>query len=190
MGTALPIVALGTGRTAKAITAGSSHTCAILDDNTVKCWGDNSSGQLGLGDKNNRGDNAGEMGATLPIVNLGTGRTAKAITAGVGFTCALLDDNTVKCWGDAGLGQLGQGDKTIRGDNAGEMGDALPIVNLGTGRTARLISSGFNHTCANLDDNTVKCWGNNNAGQLGQGDKTVRGDNAGEMGDSLLMLSF
>jgi alpha-tubulin suppressor-like RCC1 family protein len=190
MGVALPVVNLGTGRTAKAISAGTSHVCAILDDNTVKCWGDNSSGQLGLGDKNARGDNANEMGASLPIVGLGTGRTAKAITTGVGFSCAILDDNTVKCWGDAGLGQLGQGDKTIRGDNAGEMGDALPVVNLGTGRTARAISAGFNHACVNLDDNTVKCWGNNNNGQLGQGDKLVRGDKAGTMGDSLLMLSF
>jgi alpha-tubulin suppressor-like RCC1 family protein len=190
MGVSLPIVALGTGRTAKAIAAGTSHVCAILDDNTVKCWGDNSTGQLGLGDKNARGDNANEMGVNLPPVPLGTGRTAKAITAGVGFTCVILDDNTVKCWGDAGLGQLGLGDKNARGDNAGEMGDTLPIVTLGTGRTARTISSGFNHTCANLDDNTVKCWGGNTVGQLGLGDKAARGDNANEMGDNLSILSF
>ena len=190
MGPSLPIVLLGTGRTAKAIAAGASHTCAILDNDTVKCWGGNDTGQLGLGDINNRGDAAGEMGDALPIVALGTGRTAKAITAGVGHTCARLDNDTVKCWGANGNGQLGLGDVNNRGDAAGEMGDALPVVALGPGRTVLFVSSGFRHTCAGLDDNTLKCWGFNTTGQLGLGDKLARGDGPNEMGANLPTVAF
>jgi alpha-tubulin suppressor-like RCC1 family protein len=190
MNTSLPVVNLGTGRTAKALAAGSSHTCAILDNNSVKCWGANESGQLGLGDKLNRGDAINEMGDLLLPVNLGTGRTAKAIVAGVQHTCALLDNNTVKCWGENGVGQLGLGDVNDRGDVAGEMGDALLPVSLGTGRTALFVTVGFNHTCAGLDDNTIKCWGDNGFGQLGLGDKVIRGDGVNEMGANLPFLLF
>ena len=56
---------LGTGRTAIAIAAGDIHTCALLDDDTVKCWGANATGQLGQGDANGRGGGAGEMGHDL-----------------------------------------------------------------------------------------------------------------------------
>jgi alpha-tubulin suppressor-like RCC1 family protein len=185
MGDSLPAVALGTGRTVVAISVGDAHTCAILDDGTVKCWGDNGSGRLGLGDTAKRGDAAGEMGDNLPAVALGTGRTAVAIDAGAKHTCAILDDGTVKCWGDNGTGRLGLGDTAKRGDAAGEMGDSLPTVALGTGRSAVAITAGDAHTCAVLDDATVKCWGNNGTGRLGLGDTAKRGDSAGEMGDSL-----
>ena len=53
------------------------------------------------------------------------------------------------------------------GDNSGEMGDNLPAVDLGTGRTATAISIGSQHTCALLDNVSVKCWGFNDVGQLG-----------------------
>ena len=65
----------------------------------VKCWGHNGDGQLGLGDTNNRGDGAGEMGDSLEAVELGAGRTAKKITAGFYHTCATLDNGQVECWG-------------------------------------------------------------------------------------------
>ncbi len=167
------------------ITAGKSHTCAIVDGGTVKCWGANTDGQLGLGDTNHRGDNPAEMGDQLPTVNLGTGRTAVAISSGGSHTCALLDNHTVKCWGSNAFGQLGLGDTNNRGDDPGEMGDQLPAVNLGTGRTAVAISSGTEQTCALLDNHAVKCWGDNAVGQLGLGDTTDRGDNPAEMGDHL-----
>ena len=185
MGDALPAVSLGTGRTATAITAGGAHTCALLDNGTVKCWGANAAGRLGLGDVSPRGDDAGEMGDSLPAVTLGTGRTATAITAGGAHTCARLDNATVKCWGDNGSGRLGLGDTAARGDAAGEMGDSLPAVNLGTGRTATAITAGSDHTCTRLDNATVKCWGDNGSGQLGIGDSLSRGDAPGEMGDAL-----
>jgi hypothetical protein len=114
-----------------AVVAGEEHTCALLANNTVKCWGANDDGQLGLGDNNTRGDNGGEMGDSLLAVDLGTGRTAKAVTAGGYHTCALLDNNTVKCWGGNFSGQLGLGDNNgDRGDSPGEMGDHLLAVSL------------------------------------------------------------
>ena len=136
MGDILPTVALGAGRTAVAIAAGEVHTCALLDDATVKCWGGNGSGQLGLGNTTSRGDNANEMGDSLPAVALGAGRTAVSIATKFDDTCAVLDDGSVKCWGINNSGQLGLSDTTTRGDNASEMGDSLPAVALGTGRTA------------------------------------------------------
>jgi len=98
----------------------------------VKCWGSNYSGQLGLGDTNNRGDGPGEMGDNLPAVDLGTGRTATAISCKNSYCCALLDNKSVKCWGYNGSGQLGLGDTNNRGDASGEMGDNLPAVDLGS----------------------------------------------------------
>jgi alpha-tubulin suppressor-like RCC1 family protein len=130
MGDALPAVDLGPGRTATAVAAGFFHTCARLDDRRVKCWGNNGYGQLGLGDAVNRGDGPGEMGDALPAVDLGLGRTATAVAGGFGYTCALLDDRRLKCWGNNQFGQLGLGDSLNRGDAPGEMGDALPAVDL------------------------------------------------------------
>ncbi len=176
---------LGAGRTATAITAGSEHTCAVLDDGTVKCWGRNDHGQLGLGDVASRGAAPDQMGDDLPAVDLGNGRTATAITAGHGHTCALLDNGTVKCWGRNDYGQLGLGDTESRGNAPGQMGDNLPAVDLGTGRTATAITNGDLRTCALLDDGTIKCWGRNESGNLGLGDTADRGDAPGEMGDDL-----
>ncbi len=124
----MPTVDLGTGRTVLSVTAGMEHTCALLDSGDVKCWGDNTHGQLGLGDTAHRGDGAGEMGDSLPTVDLGTGRTAVSIAAGSFHTCALLDTGNFKCWGFNVFGQLGLGDAASRGDDPGEMGDNLPIV--------------------------------------------------------------
>ncbi|MSP25312.1 MAG: hypothetical protein EXR75_09145, partial [Myxococcales bacterium] len=185
LGNALPAVLLGTGKTAKAIAVGDYHTCALLSDDTVKCWGYNYFGQLGLGDMSFRGIAPNQMGDALPAVPLGTGKTAKAIGAGVDHTCALLNDDTVKCWGKNYDGQLGLGDMSHRGDGPNELGDALPAVLLGTGKTAKAIAAGYYHTCALFSDDTVKCWGNNLYGQLGLGDKSPRGDGPNEMGDAL-----
>ncbi|MEO1056875.1 MAG: hypothetical protein AAFY28_08185, partial [Actinomycetota bacterium] len=185
MGDNLATVDLGSGRTATALAAGYLHTCAILDDGNVKCWGRNANGELGVGNTFNLGDDPNEMGDDLPTVDLGTDRTATAISAGDTHSCALLDNGDVKCWGANGDGQLGQGDKIVRGDNAGELGDNLPAIDLGLGRTAVAISSNAKHNCVVLDNALVKCWGNNDDGQLGQGDTIDRGDDAPEMGDTL-----
>src|SRR6185295_8790590 len=118
-------------------------------------WGANSSGQLGYGDTAQRFD----PGTT--VVNLGAGRTAKRLAAGLNHTCAILDNDTLKCWGANSSGQLGYGDATNR------LAPQDTPVNLGTGRTALLVTAGANHTCALLDDTSIKCWGTNSNGQLG-----------------------
>lgn len=190
MGDHLNTVNLGTGRTALQIAVGTNHTCALLDNSTVKCWGGNASGQLGLGHTNNLGDGPGEMGDSLSAVNLGTGRSAIQIVAATGTTCAILDNASVKCWGVNSSGQLGLGHTNSLGDGGGEMGDSLPAIDLGTGRKALSIASSVGSTCAILDNSTVKCWGVNFNGKLGQGHSNNLGDGAGEMGDSLPAISL
>ncbi|HEC09535.1 MAG TPA: hypothetical protein ENI86_08205, partial [Acidimicrobiales bacterium] len=142
-------------------------------------------GRLGRGSTTNVGSSSSDMGDNLSPVDLGAGRTAVAISTGGRHTCALLDDGTVKCWGLGSSGQLGTGGDETRGDQPGEMGDNLPAADLGTGRTAVAVSAGEAHTCALLDDGTVKCWGYDVAGQLGQGTRQNLGDQPGEMGDAL-----
>ncbi|MBI4918186.1 MAG: hypothetical protein HY825_20280 [Acidobacteria bacterium] len=184
MGVNLPYVALGTGRTAVSVVTGS-HTCALLDNAALKCWGTNSNGELGLGDVARRGDGPGEMGDALPYVSLGSARSAVAVGLGQYHSCALLDDASVKCWGSGSTGLIGSGSTSNLGDQPGEMGDSLAPVALGTGRTALQLAVGPYHTCVLLDDRTVKCWGRNGSGRLGLGDTTDRGSGASQMGDNL-----
>jgi alpha-tubulin suppressor-like RCC1 family protein len=185
MGEFLTFVDLGKNRTATAIAVGSGHVCAVLDNRALKCWGTNGSGELGQGDQENRGQLAENMGDALLPVELGTNRTVRKVSVGQRHTCAILDDDSLKCWGNNEFGQLGLGDTKARGGKPGEMGDALPTVDLGSGRTAREVAASSQHTCALLDDYTIKCWGANFSACLGQGDSVQRGDNPGEMGDRL-----
>ena len=190
MGSNLPFVNLGTGRTVKDLAVGADQACAVLDNDRVKCWGANDFGQLGLGDKRDRGLAAGDMGDALPYVDLGTGRTARAVSAGEDLTCALLDTGQVKCWGLNGAGELGVGDQVDRGGLPGQMGDALPAVDLGTGHTAKRIFAGTSRACALLDDDSLKCWGNDFSGALGNGVLMNVGTAPGQMGDALLPVAL
>jgi Regulator of chromosome condensation (RCC1) repeat len=107
MGNALPFVELGAGRTATALSSGRYHSCAILDDGSVKCWGFRmltgvplppaSQNQVGIGDE------PGEMGDALAALDLGPGRKATQIACGYYSSCALLDDGSIRCWGGANL---------------------------------------------------------------------------------------
>jgi len=170
--------------TAGLITTGWTHTCALFAG-AVRCWGGNDEGELGLEDKESRGLDRASLGDALPFVELGSNARVVQIAAGGRHTCALLDSGQVKCWGDNEVGQLGLGDTNPRGDEPGEMNDALRAVDLGAGRTATAIGAGGRHSCAVLDDGGVKCWGWNNAGQLGVGDNRNRGDEPCEMGELL-----
>ncbi|MCP4685497.1 MAG: hypothetical protein GY867_08605, partial [bacterium] len=185
MGDNLPVVNLGQNRTPVEIAVGNYHTCARLDNSTVKCWGYNSNGQLGLGDDNERGINPSEMGDNLPPLDLGSGRTVREVSAGASHTCARLDNGHVKCWGSDNGARLGRDVSDDIGDDPGEMGNDLPPVDLGTDRTAVEIAAGSAHNCVRLDNDTIKCWGTNTKGQLGLGDTDNRGDEANEMGDNL-----
>ena len=208
MGDNLPFVDLG-DFTVKQIALGGQHTCALLSNDKIKCWGDNLVGELGLGDTDNRGDAVDQMGDNLPFVDLGTydhdddSNTAKIalktkqISLGSSHTCALLNNDKIKCWGNGGNGRLGLGDTKSRGDAARRIGDNLPFVDLGTYNhdgnvntakiplTAKQISLGSFHTCALLSNNKIKCWGFNGNGRLGFGDTNSRGDEADQMGNNL-----
>jgi len=141
---------------ALAVATGRYHSCALLDDHNVKCWGNNEYGQLGLGDTITRGKWPEQMGDALPFVDLGAGRTATAIAAGRYATCATLDNQSLKCWGWAGL--IGLDEQNNRGDGPGEMGDNLPALNLGPGRSPKQVAIGTYRGCALLDDASIKCW--------------------------------
>ena len=97
MGNLQPIN-LGVGRTAIACATAAYHTCVLLDQGDVKCFGSGGYGVLGQGDEIEIGSNAGDM-AALGVIDLGTGATAIAVVVGTYHSCALLDDGRVKCWG-------------------------------------------------------------------------------------------
>ncbi|MFP2928442.1 RTX toxin [Pyxidicoccus sp. 3LG] len=141
------------------IRAGGSHTCALLNDGTVRCWGLGSSGQLGYGNGDNLGDKLppytrGAIPLTEKVVQLATGGS---------HTCALTSGGFVRCWGLATSGQLGYGNKN-------NIGDTEPVTTVGhvnLGARAVRIAAGANHTCALLSTGRVRCWGLNGSGQLG-----------------------
>ncbi len=177
------------------IATGTYHACVITSAvGAVKCWGRGEQGALGYGNKNNLGDGPNEMADNLPIVDLGTGRWARQIVAGDGHTCALLDNYTVKCWGTNGFGELGLGDTAWRGDDPLEMGDYLPVVQLGPDFTPVSLTSKGYHTCALSSAGQLKCWGRNTYGQLGIGDTDApngasHGDQPNEMGAQLPVIN-
>jgi alpha-tubulin suppressor-like RCC1 family protein len=163
---------------AKALALGDSHSCAILNDGHVKCWGHNSFGELGDGTTTDRSVATAVSGLTAD---------AAAITAGESHSCVLMADanRTTFCWGHNAYGQLGH--KTPVSDNGTPLDpeddfmtpsptplrvrfdddpdpigeDIKDLVN------GKALSSGQYHTCALLDGGSVRCWGNNQRGQLG-----------------------
>ncbi len=136
--------------------AGAAHTCAITSSGDVKCWGQNGSGQLGTGTYSDRLTPTDVIDLSSGIVSLATG----------GFhTCALATSGGVKCWGSNLFGELGDG-TTITGNRPAD------VSGLSSGVTA--ISAGGDHTCALTHQGGVKCWGRNEAGQIGNGTRTIK----------------
>lgn len=118
------------------------HACVLRWQGKVSCWGGNANGELGVP--------AGAATAT-PVEVVGLGSAAKVVTVGQGFSCALLADSTVRCWGSNRKGQLGIG--------AGPLA-ALPAAGRVLGIThAIALSAGPNHVCAVLDGGYINCWG-------------------------------
>jgi cysteine-rich repeat protein len=169
------------GGRAVQIAAGQEHVCALLDTGDVKCWGgafteDDDEpegyvpwGVLGYGNVEHIGDD--ETPATVGPVPLG-GRAVQ-ISTGLHSTCALLDTGAVRCWGYY-YGLLSYGALETVGDDEtpAEVGD----VSLG-GRAVQISSHGNWHRCAVLDTGALRCWGRNQSGQLGLGNKIHIGDN-------------
>jgi alpha-tubulin suppressor-like RCC1 family protein len=135
--------------------AGDEFACALLTNGTAKCWG--------LGESGQRGDGSFSTFALNPV-NVNGLSGAVSIAASYGHTCALLSNATVKCWGENREGQLGNG-------TTANPGTAQPVTVSGiTGATA--VATGAYHTCALLNTGTVRCWGRNHQGQLGNGTAT------------------
>jgi alpha-tubulin suppressor-like RCC1 family protein len=135
---------------------GASHTCAVKKDLTLWCWGRNQYGQLGLGDTRSRNR------PTQVIVGLGSG--VLLAFAGAEHTCAVKSDMTLWCWGNNQYGQLGTGDTSLRTG-------PTPISFADLTDNVSLVTAGGSHTCAAKTDGSLWCWGNNQYGQLGTGDR-------------------
>jgi alpha-tubulin suppressor-like RCC1 family protein len=135
------------------VAPGAIHTCAIVTGG-VECWGDNRYGQLGDGTTTNRL-------TPVPVAGLGSG--VEQVSAGAFHTCA-LQAGAVKCWGDNEFGQLGDRTTTDR---------PAPVTVSGLGSGVRAVAAGVGHTCALLAGGGVKCWGDDEYGQLGDGDRAT-----------------
>ena len=134
---------------AVALASGSIHTCALISDRTVKCWGDNPYGQLGDGSTGDR---------DTPVEVSGLIGNVTAIATGLRHTCAVTDAGGVECWGRNNWGQLG--DESLN--------DRLsPVAVRHLPHKAAAIAAGSFHTCALSTEGGVMCWGDNDMNQLG-----------------------
>src|SRR5438067_586244 len=131
---AVPVTVSGI-TTATALTTGAWHSCAVLADGTMQCWGRNIDGQLGDGTTTNSFVPHTVNGITHPA----------AITAGGYHTCVLMPDTTLLCWGRNDDGQLGNGTWTTSGSPV-QVAISGPVV----------VDGGYFHTCALLSDHTVQ----------------------------------
>ncbi|MFN8123169.1 MAG: hypothetical protein U0237_12155 [Thermoleophilia bacterium] len=157
------------GMNAVAVAAGGSHTCALGDAGEVRCWGVGADGRLGDGNTSDIGDN--EAAGTAGTVNVGD--EVAALSAGTQSTCATTAAGAVRCWGFNATGLHGRANTTTIGDN--ETPASAGAVSLGTAE-ARAIATGFVHTCALRDDDTVWCWGSGSNGKTGHASTTAIGD--------------
>ncbi|MDF1795140.1 MAG: hypothetical protein P1U63_01250 [Coxiellaceae bacterium] len=155
-----PVNVTGLSMTATALVSGSNHTCALLKNGRMQCWGSNEHGQLGDSSFTNRLQPTAVSDLSNDSVHV------VAMSAGQETSCALLSDGGMKCWGKNGDGQLGIGHTS----NA----EAKPQQVLGLTTGVAAISVGGMHTCAMLQNGSEDCWGLNNKGQLGIGSAAVR----------------
>ncbi len=149
-----PVDVSGMASNVVALVAGQYHTCALTSTGGVKCWGSNSSGQLGDGTTTQRN-------APVDVVGLTSG--VAALAAGSSHTCARMSVGGVKCWGSNSSGQLGDGTTSQRLAPADVLGLTSGVTGLGAGGL---------HSCASITSGGVKCWGWNYYGQLGDGTTT------------------
>jgi alpha-tubulin suppressor-like RCC1 family protein len=153
---------------AVAVVAGFGHTCALLQAEApatsygVKCWGSDTFGQLGDGRCCTT-----SLHSRMPVDVTGLASGVSVIAAGQNHTCAIIETSgSVTCWGLNAEGELGDG-TTISPRST-----PVDVVGLDSGMTA-LDGGGF-HTCAVTEAAGVKCWGQNDDGQLGDGTTTNR----------------
>jgi alpha-tubulin suppressor-like RCC1 family protein len=128
-----------------------SHSCALLVDGSVWCWGSNQFGQLGNGTTTN---------ALVPIPVGGIPAPVVAIATGSQHSCAVTEDDTVYCWGLNAYGQLGDGTQTQQ---------LSPVQVVGLDDNVVQLTLGDWTSCARTADGTAQCWGRNDGGHLGTG---------------------
>jgi alpha-tubulin suppressor-like RCC1 family protein len=148
-----PVSGLGAGVTAAA--AGFAHSCAVVAG-AVRCWGDNVSGGLGDGSQDDRL-------VPTPVSGLASGWAE--VSAGNRWSCARSSAGALRCWGHNADAELGDGTFEQR---------LLPVQVSGLQSGVRALRSGFSASCAVLDDDSLRCWGQNARGQLGDGTLTRR----------------
>lgn len=158
--TFLPSVPVGVG-------VGNQHTCSLLEDGNVSCWGRSFSGALGYGNIEIVGDNE-SPGAAVELPG-----PAIALTVGPEHNCAILDDGAISCWGSGSYGKLGYASTSPIGDD--ETPATKSPVQLGGPTVA--ITTGRDHTCALVESGDVFCWGRGEYGALGLGTPADIGDN-------------
>jgi alpha-tubulin suppressor-like RCC1 family protein len=124
---------------ARQVVVGRRHACALLEDDSVRCWGNDLRGQLGKGTG---------PGARGPVTVPGLANVAH-VSAGFETACAVLADGTVRCWGSNAQGQIGDGTRVDRPT-------PTPVAGL---TEATYVSIGSPRTCARRTDGTVWCWG-------------------------------
>ncbi len=146
--TPVAVVGLPDGSIVTALAAGNNHTCALLSDGRVYCWGRNNNGQLG---------GATATFSTTPSLVQGSAGVT-ALVAGADHTC-VLSNTGERCWGANSSGQLGNQQTTS---------SATPVLIGGLSGTVSTLAAGATHTCA-MTDTGVQCWGANASGQLGDG---------------------
>ena len=151
-----PVDVSGLTSGVQAITGGGLHTCALTTAGGVKCWGYNAFGQLGDGTTADR---------STPVDVVGLTNGVRAIDTGGDHACALTTAGGTKCWGNNTYGQLGDGTTTDRWTPV-EIGSLFNGV--------KAIAAGGGFTCALTTSSSIKCWGYNAYGQLGDGTTTDR----------------
>jgi len=150
------------------LTAGTSHTCALLDNGNVRCWGNNIMGQLGYPGEGTIGvsdtpEDAGDVDVGGKVIQL---------AAGGNHTCALIEGGDVRCWGTGNSGELGQpGTAAIGMFSAPAASGAIDL-----GGEAVQLSTHNYHVCAELTGGKVRCWGDGGNGPLGYGNEEDLGD--------------
>ena len=170
------------GAEVKQITTGSFHSCALLSDGNVKCWGLGNYGSLGYGNANNIGDD--ETLESLGTISLGA--KVVQLSSGAYHNCVLFEDGNVKCWGWNLYGQLGPEMSTEKvGDD--ELPSDVENVDLG-GVRALSVTAGSYHTCAILEGGNVRCWGMNKYGMLGYEESSEPGN--AKVGDQVVQISL
>lgn len=146
------------GKTISTLSAGGSHTCALVGTTEIYCWGRNGNGELGDGTTTTR---------TAPVATTTSGvlagRTITAMVTGSGHTCVIASSQ-LYCWGYNGSGQLGDGTTTNRTTPV-----AVNTAGVLAGKTITAVTTGSNHTCAIASDQRAYCWGNIGYGQIGDG---------------------